>query len=108
MKNEIALIKRQVMIEEWAKRIHDCRSSGLTNKEWCRQNNISTAQYYKWLRIVREWSLNNQSAESPVVEIQMPDPVPTSSPITIRMTDREIAIQNNANPELVSLLLSSL
>lgn len=39
MKAELSPVK-QVKIEYWLEVIHKCRASGLTNTEFCKQNNI--------------------------------------------------------------------
>ena len=45
-----AELKHRVKLHEWAARIQDCRSSGLSVSEWCRQRGITTATYYRWDR----------------------------------------------------------
>ena len=45
-----AELKHRVKLHEWAARIQDCRSSGLSVSEWCRQRGITTATYYRWER----------------------------------------------------------
>ena len=52
--SEIRTVKRQFMHEEWEKQVIDCRSSGLTVQEWCRQNGVNDKTYYYRLRQVRE------------------------------------------------------
>ncbi|MGN1100717.1 MAG: IS66 family insertion sequence element accessory protein TnpA [Huintestinicola sp.] len=52
--NEIALVKKQVIKAEWAERIRQCRESGLTVSEWCRQNSINPKTYYYHLRKIRK------------------------------------------------------
>ena len=41
-------IKRETLYPFWQARIRDCRSSGLTVREWCAKNNISHQTYYTW------------------------------------------------------------
>ncbi len=38
--------KKQVKIQFWLKVIKECRASGLTNRDWCEQNNIHLKQYF--------------------------------------------------------------
>ena len=45
-----AELKHRVKLQEWSTRIQDCRSSGLSVSEWCRQRGITTATYYRWER----------------------------------------------------------
>ena len=47
-----AKLKHRVKLQEWAARIQDCRSSGLSVRAWRRQEEINAATYYRW-----EWEL---------------------------------------------------
>ena len=47
-----AELKHRVKLQEWAARIQDCRSSGLSVRAWRRQEEINAATYYRW-----EWDL---------------------------------------------------
>lgn len=51
---EIALVKKQVIEDEWADKIRQCRESGLTVSEWCKENDINYKTYYYHLRKVRK------------------------------------------------------
>ena len=45
-----AELKHRAKLQEWAARIQDCRSSGLSVRAWCRQEEINAATYYCWER----------------------------------------------------------
>ena len=45
-----AKLKHRAKLQEWAARIQDCRSSGLSVRAWCRQEEINAATYYRWER----------------------------------------------------------
>ena len=47
-----AKLKHRVKLQEWAARMQDCRSSGLSVRAWRRQEEINAATYYRW-----EWDL---------------------------------------------------
>lgn len=32
--------------EEWMNLIHECRTSGLTDKRWCQEQNIQPSNFY--------------------------------------------------------------
>ena len=52
--DKIELVKKQVIKAEWADKISQCRESGLTVSEWCRQNSINPKTYYYHLRKIRK------------------------------------------------------
>ena len=45
-----AELKHRAKLQEWAARIQDCRSSGLSVRAWCRQERINATTYYHWDR----------------------------------------------------------
>ena len=40
--------KHEARVSEWAKRVRECRSSGLSVKAWCEEREIKPATYYRW------------------------------------------------------------
>lgn len=63
-------IIHQATLNEWASRIKEQKSSGLSISEWCRQNNLSRDKYFYWKRQLKE----------EVVEQSLPDIVPLTAP----------------------------
>lgn len=53
--------KAAVHIQEWSLMVRQCQESGLTVREWCRQNDIKPGCYYKRLAQVRKSVLENSS-----------------------------------------------
>ena len=50
----ITEIKMDVSQQMWQQRIAACQRSGLSVREWCRENGIAPGTYYKHLRKLRE------------------------------------------------------
>jgi len=46
--------QRRVPHDEQLKLIQQCRTSGLTDAEWCRQNGIRTSTFYNWISRCRK------------------------------------------------------
>ena len=46
-------LKTQMHMQEWTKLIEARQDSGLSIKEWCRQNNLLESQYYYYLKKLR-------------------------------------------------------
>ena len=47
-------VRAEYRMQNWAIVIQECRASGLTNKEFCRQHGISEKSYYYWLKKLRD------------------------------------------------------
>lgn len=62
----------QLRLQEWTSRFSEQKSSGLTVKQWCDQNDISIHAYNYWKHQLKE----------EVVEQVLPDIVPISLPTT--------------------------
>ena len=43
-------LKHQARLQEWAGAIRDCRSSGLSVRQWCRERGTTPTTYYRWER----------------------------------------------------------
>ena len=43
-------IKHAAKRQEWQERIKECRSSGKRVRQWCEEQQISEATYYRWER----------------------------------------------------------
>ena len=46
----VSELKHQAKVEEWKQRIMDCRSSGLTVKQWCVAYGGNPSTYDRWER----------------------------------------------------------
>lgn len=48
---------KQVKLQYWLDVIRQCRASGLTNRAWCEQHNVSLKSYYYWIAKIRKLAL---------------------------------------------------
>lgn len=56
-------LKTQMHVQEWARLIEDRQDSGLSIKEWCRQNNLPESRYYYYLKKLRLAACENLTPE---------------------------------------------
>ena len=52
--DKIAMVKKEIQLQNWSDKELARQESGLTVTEWCRQEKISTSAYYYRLRKIRE------------------------------------------------------
>ena len=78
--DKIAIVEKEVRLQNWSEREFVRQNSGLTIAEWCRKENISPSTYYYRLRKIRE-SLCEQ----------IPVPV-TKIAENVQASDRDIRI----------------
>ncbi len=130
--------KARVPMSEQIRLINECRQSGLTDTDWCRENGIAVSIFYNWVSRCRKAAadqilppnyghLENPHPRQDVVPIdlvpdsfseqhapsQMQEPYPDNShTIEIAVKDITIRIRNGAEPALLTktfqMLLESL
>ena len=102
---EIARIKSNIKWEEWQEQVNSQITSGLTVKEWCRQNSINEKTYYYHLRRVREKLCEDHSQQ--IVPIRAPEPV-KSSEIHIEKNGLNITLPSDISGETLAALVREL
>ena len=46
--------KTRVLMPEQIRRINECRQSGMTDADWCRENDIAVSTFYNWVSRCRK------------------------------------------------------
>jgi len=107
MERGLQRINQQQKLAVWCERVESCRSSGLTVREWCNQNNVSLGSYYKWQKTVYELSVKD---EPKFIEIPMQNNSKPSIQViaTIPFGDSEIRIYNGAEADTLTALLRAI
>ena len=102
---DVLAVRDNYRAQKWAVLIQECRSSGLTKREFCQQKGISEKSFYYWLR-----KLRSQVAEAAAVPQLVPlDSVPDSEDVLqIHYRGAELKLPGNVDMEAVSMLLNSL
>ena len=101
----IERIKTDVKWEEWKEQVQSQIKSGLTVKEWCRQNNVNAKTYYYHLRRVREKLCDEQ--EHSVVPINVPE-LKVSSKIHIEKNGLGITLPSDISTQTLKALVHEL
>lgn len=109
------VLKHRVRLQEWTVAIQECRSSGLTVKQWCRNRGIAATTYYRWERELLALTGSTRSkpqlagtttfAELPVARQQCQTVSERSA--TVRIHDVAIDIYPNMDAQLLSALLDA-
>lgn len=75
MGRELQTVNQNNRLMEWSKLVEDCRNSGLTVAEWCKEHGIATSTYFVWQRKVFKAVASRQEVcftEVPVVQPSQP------------------------------------
>ena len=85
MKSQTSLAARNCRLQEWSQMVHSCnnRPIGMSVDEWCRENSITTANYYYRMTQVRKAcldSLSDEAVNQEVVPVPMNLVAPAEEP----------------------------
>ena len=100
---DVLAVRDEYRAQQWAMVVQECRSSGLTNREYCRQRGISEKSFYYWLRKFR-----GQMAEAAGPQIvQLESPVISTDMLQIQYRGAELKLPSGVDMDAVAALLRS-
>lgn len=110
-------VKHQYLLSKWRPIIQECRSSGMTIKAWCQENNVDEKQFFYWQRQVREeLCISEQSPTKQQPTVFAPLPIQTyhkehgqfKPDLVISIGDYRLELANQTNTELLEAILKVL
>ena len=101
---DVLAVRDEYRAQQWAMVVQECRSSGMTNREYCRQRVISEKSFYYWLLKFR-----GQMAEAAGPQIvQLESPVISTDMLQIQYRGAELRLPAGVDMDAVSALLRSI
>ena len=105
-------MNRQERDEFWRKRLIAAEQSGLTVKDWCKQNHVERRSYYEWKRRLSPAAVSASADVSATdwlpVSVQEPDTASANGCITIRVAGAVIDVHGGFNPTLLRAVVLAL
>ena len=102
---DVLAIRDEYRLQEWSQIIQAGQNSGLSKREFCRQNGISERQYYYWLKKLRETVAETASPHL----VHLEAPVPQSEGILrIQIGQADLRLPVNTDAEAVAAILRAL
>ncbi len=114
-------VKRQYHLSKWRPIVQKCRTSGMTVKAWCKENNVSEQQFFYWQRRLREELCtsiqipkNEHKEHQPTIFAPIPvrnhhkETLQSASfipDLVISIGDYRLELKNQTSPELLEALL---
>ena len=98
----VVQVRNEYRKQQRAQIIQECQSSGLSNKEYCRQQGISEKTYYYWRRKLRD-----EAAEGipQIVEVETPA---NEDKVYICFRGAELTLPAGTDVEAIAAVLRSL
>lgn len=104
---DVLVMRSEYRLQQWAEMIRACRESGLSNKEFCRQNGISEKTYYYWLRRLRQVACENTQPKLVRLEAAK-EQEGEHCAILLRYKDAELEIQAGTDRDTITAVLQAL
>ena len=83
-------ILHQAMLNEWASRISDQKSRGLSVSEWCVKNGLTKDKYFYWKRKLKD----------ELITQALPDIVPLSLPASVPECNPAVPVMPTSTPSV--------
>lgn len=102
--DKLLQIRGEYRHQQWQEIVCACQNSGLSNKEYCRQNGISEKSYYYWLRKMRKGIVK---ATTPQL-VALGETPESERMIHIQFGAASMALPSGTDAEAIAVLLKSL
>ena len=107
-------LKHQAKLQTWSAAIQECRSSGLSVKQWCKQRAVTPTTYYRWEReLLALAKTEKNTMRETVAFVELPAPNHEIQNVservaTIRISDASIDIYSGATPDILKTLVETI
>ena len=113
--DQVTQIKTQLRMEQWKQLIEECQKSEMSVTAWCKENNVSEASYYYYLKRLRQQAI----ASLPVpmkteketifkkVEVS-PCVSATSAAVVLRLPQATLEIAEGTSQQTIQAVLLAL
>lgn len=121
------MTRRKMSNEQWMEMIQTCRSSGLSDHQWCKENDVAVSTFYKHAKEFREnacislpsFGTRNVHDTQEVVQVNLEtktsaliehsDPLAIECPaISLHINGIRMDIHNHVDPVLLTKALQAL
>ncbi len=118
--DKLTVASHEARLSLWIERIRACKSSGLSVKEWCKQNGLTDKNYYYWMRKIKREAFETLQEQASAEDIPFQEntvfskislPVSytesTGTAAILHINGIRIEIQNGASANTIHALLST-
>jgi len=101
--DKVSVVKTEYRMKQWAERIKEYNTSGMTLKTWCEINSINVKTYYYWLHKIRVMLCDETETQAIVpLQIHQHD---ASTAITVNIGSISIKIADGTSSETITAVL---
>lgn len=101
MNRGLQAYNEQNKLAQWEQIVSQCRDSGLSVRQWCREHGVNISSYYKWQRKV--YAMAQAQQEIQFAEVTPERPIGVA--VTVRIAGAEADIHNGADEAAIETVL---
>ena len=101
---DVLEVRDEYRAQHWAMVIQECRNSGLSNREYCRQRGIAEKSFYYWQRKLRKQIVESASPQL----VQLEPPAVPDEQLCIQYRGAELKLPVGVDMDAVAAILRSL
>ena len=106
MEQSLQALSKRERLDTWTTRIMDCRSSGMSVRNWCQENGLNEKTYYYWQRrLFQSLSAQQEGRFAEITPMTRPS---AEVAVTVRIAGAEADIHSGADAETVGMVLRML
>ncbi len=103
---DVLAVRDEYRAQQWAMVVQECATSGLSNREFCKQRGIVEKTFYYWQRKLRTQIIE---ASAPKLVQMEPAPVPVQNDLLqIQYRGAELKLPAGVDMDAVAALLRSI
>ena len=106
--SEAMEVRKEYRLQEWAQMVQACQSSGLSNREFCRQNGIPEKTYYYRLRQLRESVIAHSEQTGTLVKLEESPSAAPDQMLRIQFCGARLELPGSVDMDAVAVLLRSI
>ena len=109
---EVLALRSEYRLQQWAQVVKSCNTSGLSNREFCRQHQIAEKTYCYWVHRLRQAAASQVEDRTPTLvplnPAQQASRQETDDMLYIRFRGAELTLPGRTDMDTVAALLKSI
>lgn len=89
------LITNDVRLEHWVSVVQACNTSGISKRQWCRENNVNEKRFYYWQRRIRQLVYQESMGRDDIIESP-----PVFAELPVAMAEQTPVVPESSGPRL--------
>ena len=109
MEQSLQSLNAAQRVQLWAERIAECRSSGMSVRAWCRENEISEKTYYYWQRRLYQQMISaTQRVDFAEIPHEVQTGQSTGTAAKVCLSGATIEVYPGAEVQMIRVILETL